>query len=148
MPENSLKITRNIRGGVFRLIRIALACVLLYCGVHLLASLVARSHPQFDPTISPLSAGYYGILAGGAILLAAYWLRGTIVRVCGILMIIAMVPFVIIGHLLTLIGAPEAVRRMPMAYLLVGSTLVYTGQGEWTLIPFAIRQIRERFKTA
>lgn len=148
MPNDSLKITRNFRGGVLRMIRIAAACALLYFGVHALAGLTLPANPGYDPHMHEAAAAFRGIVAGCAIVLAVFWLWGTLLRAIGVVLTVAMIPFVVIGYLLTLAGAPEITRRLPMAYLLVGCTLLYTGRGEWTLIPFAIRQMRESLAQA
>jgi hypothetical protein len=148
MPENSLKIIRNVRGGVLRIIRVVAASALLWEGSHLLMRMVDRSSPHFNPSLSPIVAAGNGALAGAAILLSLYWLRGTLVRAAGVLLSLLMMPFVIIGHLFTLIGLPDRLRRMAVAIMLVGFTIIYTGQGEWTVISFAHRSFRGQTTTA
>ena len=143
MPQNSLKVTRNFRGGLLRMVRILAGAALLFHSAHLLHDLFDHASPSYDPGLSGQAAAAEGALAAGEMLVAIWFLKGTIVRACGVIIVLAMVIPVLIGQALWAIGLPDALRRVPLAILLVGCVIIYTGNGDWTLVSFALRQSRE-----
>ncbi|MDR3708612.1 MAG: hypothetical protein P4L33_09935 [Capsulimonadaceae bacterium] len=144
MPENSLKVTRNFRGGAARAVRVCAGAGLLVHSLFLLWRLLDRNSPGFDTALPMQSAAIAGALAGIELLVAIWFLKGTFIRLFGVIVILVMIIPVVLGHVLWTLGLPDSLRRVPLAILLVGCVIVYTGEGEWSLVGFALGQSRQQ----
>lgn len=148
MPENALKITRNFRGGVNRLVRVSIGILLAAYSCGYLRRLLDHSAAGFDPSLSGQRAAVFGALGGAVLVLGLYLLKGTMLRMFGILVILLMIVPVLAGHALTKVGAADTCRSVCIALLLAGIVLMYTGESEFSLVPFALRQSRLRLHPA
>jgi len=140
MPEDALKVTRNFRGGANRAVRVTAGVLLVVYSYGYLRRLLDHSSPAYNHHISGGSAALMAAAASVVLLYGLYLLKGTIVRFLGVVLTFGMVIPVLIGHVLTIAGLSEAFCRIPIAILILGIVIMYTGEAEWTLVPFAFRQ--------
>jgi hypothetical protein len=143
MSNKAKNPSRTFRGGVNRAIRVITGTFLVWYAEKHLVMLLDHASPDYDANLPAANAAILAAVSGIALVAGLFLLKGTIARMCGVLLTFGMVIPVLAGYGLMNVGLPQALCRVPLALLLVGVVIMYTGQGEWTLVPFALHQCRE-----